>query len=248
MTTILEQVIQPTTVVGDIRYYSGESLILLAAAFSDFGRDYDVDVTKKDGELRCLKISAAIEKLCAGELVVTPEVEKRVEKLLETTPELPMKTVQDFGEFTYYDPRVKSMNVFDPLSELIDLPDGIVSKFVAAHYSTMSKTYKKLIVKSEFIGEVNGRLNGLDVHYFDSQYISFRGQGAYSDGFYIHNFLDEENHLVAWKTGKAGIFQRDELYTIVGGSIKAHDSYPGQPKKTLLTRAKFFEHQTGFAI
>lgn len=249
-TSILEQIIKPTQEINGIRYFNGEGALFLAAALSDFGRDYEIyaPVTGSDFSTR-QKPSKATAEIYAGRW--TPvELEDRLKRLKQDFPRLALMAAgENSHSFEYTDPRVEGeISYYDPLSGYTDLPEDAVVRIGAAHYSILRKLLKRMMTAPGFLGRVGERLNGLDLTYFDYQYISPRGNYPGDVGSYIYHFFDEDKHAVAWKTGKSVDFKRDGLYTVIGGSVKAHDSYPGQPPKTMLTRAKFFDHETSGKI
>lgn len=245
-TTILQGILKPTQELDGVRYFDGEGTILLAAAVSDFGRDYMIDTPANSNYDREVKLGIAIEEIYAGRWIPGPEIEARLQKLTVNFPQFALQVIEGFGGFYYRDPRHGEEDVvLDPLSDRTDLPEKFIGRLGGAHYSTIRKIYRKLVVNPSFLGEVKGRLNGLELSYFETQYIQPQGGSYYDQGFYLHYFFGPESELVAWKTGIPSNFIREGHYTIVGGSVKAHDSYPGQPPKTLISRAKFFDHQTG---
>jgi len=246
VTTILEQIIQPTQEIDGVRYFDGEGAFLLSAALSDFGRDYEVYAPVPGSDFSTLqKPSKVMAEIYAGRWAPV-ELEARLLRLKEEFPMLPFAAASESTRsFEYTDPRVDGgIRYYDPLSEYTDLPEEAVARLGAAHYSIIRKLLKKMMTTPGFVGTVGQRLNGLDLNYFDSQYFSPTGNYPGDSGSYIYHFFDGEGHAVAWKTGKSVEFIRDGLYTIIGGTVKAHDSYPGQPPKTMLTRAKFFDHET----
>lgn len=244
MATILEQILTSTEEIDGVRYFNGENVLFLAAAVSDFGRDYMIPGPEdKYGEHPALKLGDALSAIYAGELKPAEEIEARLKTLKRDFADLPALVAGEFDRFEYLDPRKGEVElVFDPLGEHRDIPERYIGRLAGSHYSTLKRIYKKLAVTPGFVGEPKGRLNGWDVRFFDSQWIGSRGTGPYDGGFFLYYFLDLDGHLIAWKTGIEKPFVRDALYTLAGGSVKAHDSYPGQQPKTLLTRAKFFDH------
>lgn len=246
VTTILEQIIQPTQEIDGVRYFDGEKALLLAAALSDFGRDYEVYAPMGGSSFSSRqKPSKAVAEIYAGRWVPT-ELEDRLKRLKEEFSMLPLAAASENSRsFEYAEPRIGGeLRYYDPLSEYTDLPEDAVVRLGAAHYSIIRKLLKRMMTTTGFLGTVGGKLNGLDLKYFDSQYINPTGSYPGDTGSYIYHFFDEEGHAVAWKTGKSVNFTRDGVYTVIGGTVKAHDSYPGQPPKTMLTRAKFFDHGT----
>lgn len=244
-TSILEGILKPSQELDGIRYYNGEDVILLAAAVSDFGRDYYVQ-DPSGSSREPISIGDAILTIYSGDVVPDPELEVRLKRILEDFPELPLMAIEAFGKFSYEDPREPGAEIiFDPLGKHLDIPQRFLGRLAGAHHSAMKRILKELMATDGFVGEIKGRINGLDLRYFESQLITPRGNGPYDSSFYLHYFYDEEGHLLAWKTGMVPHFLRDGLYTVIGGSVKAHDRYPGQPPKTVISRAKFFDHSTG---
>jgi len=249
-TTILKRILTSTEEIDGVRYFNGEDAILLAAAVSDFGRDYMISVPTASGDsFQDVKLGTAIAALYSGELKPGPELEDRLQILERDFPNLAARAVEKFngtGGFEYFEPRDgEEKSSFSPFGARADLPEKYIGRLGAAHHSTLRKMLKEGLATPGFVGEVGGRLNGLELRFFDSQWFSPRGRNAYDSGFYFYYFMDTEGHLLAWKTGISVDFKRGGTYTLVGGSVKAHDSYPGQQPKTLLTRAKFFDNEAG---
>ncbi len=247
MAITLASTLKPTQELDGIRYFDAESVLLLGAAVSDLGRDYNVlSPADSYGISSSVKLGDAVEAIYAGRWPGGDELQERIDRIEQELPGLILATIGAFGRFSYRDPRTgDSEHVFDPNGELTDIPEFIVGRFAGAHFSTLQKIALKLLTTDGFLGEVGEKLNGLELRYWNRRRVEGRGRGPYDLGFYLYFFLDTEAHLFAWKTGIDTKFQRDGRYSLIGGRVKAHDSYPGQPSKTLLTRAKFFDHQTG---
>lgn len=246
MATTLASILKPTQELDGIRYFDAESVLLLGAAVSDLGRDYDVlSPADSDGISSTVKLGTAVDAIYAGRWSAGDELQERIDRIENELPLLIPATIGAFGRFSYRDPRIgESEQLFDPQGELTDIPEFIVGRFAGAHFSTLQKTALKFLATDDFLGEVGEKLNGLELRYWNRRRVEGRGRGPYDLGFYLYFFLDTEGHLFAWKTGIDTRFERDGRYSLIGGRVKAHDSYPGQPPKTLLTRAKFFDHQT----
>lgn len=250
MVTTLQDIFTPTQTLNGVDYFLGEPLIYLGAAISDYGRDYEVEVQLKNVEYPTkLKLSQAIEAIQSGIWTPGPELMERYAAIEGAYPGLPLQTIEKFGFFTYDDPRYDAdtrHRSFDPLGPEKDLPGEFLGRLAAAHFGTMRKLIQHGLAEGGFIGEVGGKLNGLDLRYFDRQFVASRDRLYNRDtSFYLYFFYTEEKNLLAWKTGIDSKFERDALYTLIGGSVKAHDSYSDFPPKTMLTRAKFFDHSTG---
>lgn len=246
MATTLEDILKPTQELDGVRYFDAESVLMLGAAVSDIGRDYEVfSPVDEYGISSTVKLGAAVERIFSGDWPAAEELQERIDRIEAELPGLIGATLGAFGRFSYRDPRVEaSEHVFDPNGELTDIPEFIVGRFAGAHFSTLQKISMKLLVTEGFVGEIGAKLNGLELRYWNRRRVEGRGRGPYDLGFYLYFFLDTQGHLLAWKTGIDTRFERDGRYSLIGGRVKAHDSYPGQPSKTLLTRAKFFDHQT----
>ena len=244
MSTLLENILQATQSLNGDSYFDGEDVILLAMAVSDLGRDYTVELAQTEESMR---VGEAVRRAFSGEWVPGAEIEERLRVLKDDYSQLPLKAIEDLGGFYYIDPRTSSGEemVFDPLGQYSDLPLRFIDRFVSAHFSKAKGIYLKLRTENSFLGEINGKLNGTELYYFDSRWISGGNRGPHDQGFFLHSFFDAENHLVVWKTGKESSFLRDQCYTVVGGSVKNHDRYRDFPPKTVLTRAKFFDHKAG---
>lgn len=246
--TFLQDCLTPTYEVSGIRYFDAEKIIVLATAISDFGRDYYIDNpngTPETGKTR--KLATAIEKLCSHDWEL-PNADNKILTILSEMPQLAYTVLKSFDHFTYYDQRdgnsadYRTFDIDDSAHR--DIPEDVIGRFAAAHFSSIKREYLKLRTNSEFIGEIKGKLNGLELAFFDSQAISPRNT-YYDSTFYLHQFFDADNHLVVWKSGINAKFEREGKYTLIGGSVKAHDSYQKDAKKTIITRARFFDHQTG---
>ncbi len=250
MVTTLQDVFTPSQTVDGVDYFLGEPLIYFGAALSDYGRDYEIEVQLKGVEYPTkLKLGQAIEAIQSGSWVPGPEVMERYAAIEAEYPGLPLRTIEDFGFFTYLDPRSTEpdgQRAFDPLGEYDDLPGEFIGRLPAAHFGTMRKLIQHGLAEGGYIGEVGEKLNGLELRYFDRQFVPSRDQVYGRDtSFYLYFFYTEEKNLLAWKTGIDSKFQRDGIYTLVGGKVSRHDSYKDFPPKTMLTRAKFFDHSTG---
>lgn len=247
MATILEEILTPSSEVDGVRYFNGEDVIMLAAALSDFGRDYMIQgAPDSQGEPTEHSIGRAVTAVYAGELQPEPSTELRLKELMANHPELPLKVIEAFGNFSYWESRGKGgTRYFDPLGEYLDLPESAIGALVSAHFSTLRRTIRGILATEGFVGEPKGRLNGLELRFFDSKLIQSQGYYGQPSGFFIYYFFDLEGHLVGWKTGIETSFVRDAIYTLIGGSVKAHDSYPGRQPSTMLTRAKFFDNLAG---
>lgn len=244
----LQDCLTPSLVLDGVRYFEAEKVIVLAAAISDFGRDYYINNpngTLETGKER--KIATAMENLYS-KVWELPEANAKIFAIISETPQLAYTILKSFGRFTYFDQRDENSNDYRTFD--IDnndhrlIPEDIIGRFAAAHYSSIKREYLNLRTNSEFIGEIKGKLNGLDLTFFNSQAITPRNS-YYDSVFYLHQFFDADNHLVVWKSGIDAKFEREGKYTLIGGSVKAHDSYQENAKKTIITRARFFDHQTG---
>lgn len=246
MATNLLSMLKPTQELDGVRYFDAESVILLGAALSDLGRDYDVAGPRDEhGFSHSVKIGSAVESTLNGQWPTDSDLQERIDRIEKDLPGLAPATISGFGRFSYRDPRIGEEEVFDPQGAFTDIPEHIAGRFAGAHFSTLQKIVMKLLITEGFVGEIGEKLNGHDLRYWNRRRVEGRGLNQFDMGFYLYFFFDTEGHLFAWKTGIDTRFQRDGLYALTGGRVKAHDSYPGQPSKTLLTRAKFFDYQTG---
>jgi len=246
MVTTLKQILASTQQLDGVSYFDGEGAIFLAAAVSDYGRDYMVPGVPDPNGLRSeINIGVAIDAIYSGRLKLDAAAKRRLTELTKSHPDLPLRTIEEFGHFSYRDPREEFERAFDPLGEYTDLPQRNLSQLVRAHFKTMSKLLKRMLTVPGFLGDSGDRLNGLELRYFDRRYIAPRGTYYNETGSFIYYFFDEENHLVSWKTGLEKTFVREARYTLAGGTVKGQDSYPGQVSSTMLTRAKFFDHAAG---
>jgi len=249
-TLTLEKIIEPTEVIDGIRYFDSQGAILLGLALSDYGRDYEISIpVPGDSFGRREKINKVIEAVYAGSLTPEDEALERLETIQELADGVSLQVLENGrGEFSYLDARhPESETIFDPRRELT-IPEGVVGRIVSKHFSEARRTVQRRIFSDKFLGEVGGRLNGTDLRFFSQSYQSPRGYYPNETGTYFYNFLDSENRLVTWRTGKQLEFQRRRVYTVIGGAVKAHDSYPGYPKRTVLVRAKFYDTETNDKI
>jgi len=247
-TLTLADILRPSQELNGVRYFNGEAAILLGAAVSDLGRDYDipVPVTGTDWS-NDEKINKVIEAIYAGVKKLDEEtLESRLLLIQDRIPELGREVLEAEGHFYYNDSRDEpaTERVFDPRGEYSDLPEKFVGRLVSKHFTTMSKLIRGSLVTPRYVGEVGERVNGLELTYFNRRYFSPRGYYPHETGVFIYDFLDEEGHLVVWKTGKDVEFERGGSYTVIGGTVKAHDRYRDEPPKTVLTRAKFHNNRT----
>lgn len=242
-TTFLTDHLTPSFTLDGVRYFNAEKVIVLAAALSDFGRDYHVQHPVEVGYQR--KISTVVELAYDGKWAFS-EVEDRISEILSSMPQFAYTVLTLFSRFRYTDLRdTNKERLFDINNpEFRDIPENIIGRFAAAHFSTIQRVYVNLKSKDEFVGEVKGKLNGLDLTFFNHRY--FEPNGAYYNdpGTHLYYFFDTANHLVIWKTSVSVKFERGGQYTLIGGTVKTHDYYK-EAKKTVITRARFFDHQTG---
>lgn len=245
-TLTLEKIIEPAAVIDGIRYFDSQGAILLGLAISDFGRDYEVNIpVPGDSFGRMEKINKVIESIYAGKLTPDAESLERLETIQQLADGVSLQILEnDGGAFSYLDARhPEAETIFDPRRELT-VPESVVGRLVSKHFSGARKILQRRLFSDEFLGEVGGKLNGTDLRFFSQSYKSPRGYYPNETGTYFYNFLDNEKRLVTWRTGKALEFQRNRIYTVIAGAVKAHDRYPGYPNRTVLVRAKFYDTET----
>jgi len=245
-TLTLGKIIEPTAVIDGIRYFDSQGAILLGIAVSDYGRDYEINIPLPgDSFGRMEKINKVIEAIYAGNLTPDDEALERLKTVQELADGVSLQILESgVGTFSYLDARdPESETIFDPRRELT-IPEAVVGRIVSKHFSESRRTVQRRIFSDKFLGEVGGKLNGTDLKFHSQSYQSPRGYYAHETGTYFYNFLDGERRLVTWRTGKQVDFQRNRIYTVIGGAVKAHDSYPGYPNRTVLVRAKFYDTET----
>lgn len=246
MTIELKTALQPTQEIDGVRYYDIRALVFLGAAVSDRGRDFYVSRVGVQGNLESIKASQGARELIEGDpRLLSTSLEERFKEIQEEYPDLPEIIVARMN-FSYREPRAGKQELELKLGgDYSDVPQDAIGGVVGFGFTPISKFFLEQFATDGFLGEVGGKLTGLELTYFSSRYVTPSAVTPYGGDFYLHSFSDGNGHLVSWKTGIQSRFQRGGRYTIIGGTVKKHDGYNPKAPVTIISRAKFFDHQTG---
>lgn len=221
--------------------YTGSQAITLALGLSDFGRDYSSEYPEFDFEM---SVGSAVMEVLAGRLKISDgRTIARVESVHRDHQNLVMKILNYGSErgFSYHsDGKLIATLGKDDL-----LTDHTAKCLVSYTFTVMKNFYLKAVALDAFFGAIGEKINGLPLTYFDTKEVSFSNPSSYSGGFYLHRFFAPNGQIISWKTGKISGFLRGSKYIIIGGRVKDHNRYNDFAPETIISRAKFFDTETG---